>query len=110
MSTLAVLGMPNTGKSTLFNRLTGHHAHIGNWPGLTVELMQAGLELSGRTLQLVDLPGIYDLRGQMYAHLQRMGIQLQHQLLHCRTQHLDLRRVQQSLHARHKIVLLQRRH
>ena len=63
MSTIAVIGMPNTGKSTLFNRLTGHHAHIGNWPGLTVELMQAGLELSGQTLQLVDLPGIYDLRG-----------------------------------------------
>ncbi len=63
MSTIAVIGMPNTGKSTLFNRLTGHHAHIGNWPGLTVELMQAGLELSSRTLQLVDLPGIYDLRG-----------------------------------------------
>ena len=63
MSTIAVIGMPNTGKSTLFNRLTGHHAHIGNWPGLTVELMQADLNLSGRTLQLVDLPGIYDLRG-----------------------------------------------
>ena len=55
--------MPNTGKSTLFNRLTGHHAHIGNWPGLTVDLMQADLELEGRQLQLVDLPGIYDLRG-----------------------------------------------
>lgn len=63
MSTLAVLGMPNTGKSTLFNRLTGHHAHIGNWPGLTVDLMQADLHLEGRSLQLVDLPGIYDLRG-----------------------------------------------
>ncbi|MEY3749977.1 MAG: ferrous iron transport protein [Cyanobacteriota bacterium] len=63
MSTIAVLGMPNTGKSTLFNRLTGHHAHIGNWPGLTVDLMQADLQLSGRSLQLVDLPGIYDLRG-----------------------------------------------
>jgi ferrous iron transport protein B len=63
VSTIAVIGMPNTGKSTLFNRLTGHHAHIGNWPGLTVELMQADLDLSGRTLQLVDLPGIYDLRG-----------------------------------------------
>jgi len=55
--------MPNTGKSTLFNRLTGHHAHIGNWPGLTVDLMQADLQLEGRNLQLVDLPGIYDLRG-----------------------------------------------
>ena len=57
MSTIAVLGMPNTGKSTLFNRLTGHHAHIGNWPGLTVDLMQADLQLSGRNVQLVDLPG-----------------------------------------------------
>ena len=55
--------MPNTGKSTLFNRLTGHHAHIGNWPGLTVDLLQADLQLSGRSVQLVDLPGIYDLRG-----------------------------------------------
>jgi len=63
VSTIAVLGMPNTGKSTLFNRLTGHHAHIGNWPGLTVDLMQADLHLEGRSLQLVDLPGIYDLRG-----------------------------------------------
>jgi ferrous iron transport protein B len=63
VSTIAVLGMPNTGKSTLFNRLTGHHAHIGNWPGLTVDLMQADLQLSGRNVQLVDLPGIYDLRG-----------------------------------------------
>ena len=63
MSTIAVLGMPNTGKSTLFNRLTGSHAQIGNWPGLTVDLMQADLELDGQTLKLVDLPGLYDLRG-----------------------------------------------
>ena len=63
MSTIAVLGMPNTGKSTLFNRLTGSHAQIGNWPGLTVDLMQADLEIEGQTLKLVDLPGLYDLRG-----------------------------------------------
>jgi ferrous iron transport protein B len=63
VTTIAVLGMPNTGKSTLFNRLTGSHAQIGNWPGLTVELMQAELTLAGESLQLVDLPGIYDLRG-----------------------------------------------
>jgi len=63
VSTIAVLGMPNTGKSTLFNRLTGHHAHIGNWPGLTVDLMQADLQLEGHSIQLIDLPGIYDLRG-----------------------------------------------
>ncbi|MCP9774956.1 ferrous iron transport protein B [Cyanobium sp. WAJ14-Wanaka] len=63
MTTIAVLGMPNTGKSTLFNQLTGSHAHIGNWPGITVDLMQASLELQGQSAQLVDLPGIYDLRG-----------------------------------------------
>ena len=62
-ATIAVLGMPNTGKSTLFNKLTGSHAHIGNWPGITVDLMQASLELAGRSAQLIDLPGIYDLRG-----------------------------------------------
>ena len=63
MSTIAVLGMPNTGKSTLFNQLTGSHAHIGNWPGITVDLMQADVDLQGTPAQLVDLPGIYDLRG-----------------------------------------------
>jgi ferrous iron transport protein B len=63
VNTIAVVGMPNTGKSTLFNQLTGSHAHIGNWPGLTVELMQAELPLEGQRAQLVDLPGIYDLRG-----------------------------------------------
>jgi len=62
-ATVAVLGMPNTGKSTFFSQLTGSHAHIGNWPGLTVDLLQADLDLEGRTAQLVDLPGIYDLRG-----------------------------------------------
>ncbi len=62
-ATVAVVGMPNTGKSTLFTQLTSAHAHIGNWPGLTVDLMQAELTLEGRSVQLVDLPGIYDLRG-----------------------------------------------
>ena len=60
---IAVLGMPNTGKSTLFSQLTGSHAQIGNWPGLTVDLLQAELLLNDQPAQLVDLPGIYDLRG-----------------------------------------------
>ncbi len=60
---IAVLGMPNTGKSTFFNRLTGAQASIGNWPGITVDLMAAKIKLGQQETQVVDLPGIYDLRG-----------------------------------------------
>jgi ferrous iron transport protein B len=60
---IAVLGMPNTGKSTFFNRLTGANASVGNWPGITVDLMTAMVKLGQDEAQVVDLPGIYDLRG-----------------------------------------------
>ncbi len=63
MKRIALLGMPNTGKSTLFNRLTGAHAKVGNWPGLTVELLNAKLLVGDQMVQLVDLPGIYDMHG-----------------------------------------------
>ncbi len=63
MKQVALLGMPNAGKSTLFNRLTGAHARVGNWPGITVELLTARLLIGGDMVQLVDLPGIYDLHG-----------------------------------------------
>lgn len=63
MKHIALVGMPNTGKSTLFNRLTGSHARVGNWPGITVELLSARLLVGGEMAQLVDLPGIYDLCG-----------------------------------------------
>jgi ferrous iron transport protein B len=63
MKKVAVVGMPNTGKSTLFNRLTGAHASIGNWPGITVDLMTAQVTLGQETVEIIDLPGIYDLRG-----------------------------------------------
>ncbi len=55
--------MPNTGKSTFFNRFTGAHASIGNWPGITVDLMVAKVKLGDEVVEVVDLPGIYDLRG-----------------------------------------------
>ena len=62
---VALLGMPNTGKSTLYNRLTGGHAQIANWPGLTVDLLQGPMapNRNGRSYALVDLPGIHDLSG-----------------------------------------------
>ena len=58
--------MPNTGKSTLFNRLTGGHAHVANWPGLTVDLLRGRLpaDAEGRPFELVDLPGVHDLSGR----------------------------------------------
>lgn len=60
---IALVGMPNTGKSTLFNRLTGSVAHVGNWPGLTVELLSAKLLLGANMVELVDLPGLHNLHG-----------------------------------------------
>lgn len=60
---IALLGMPNTGKSTFFNRLTGSMARTGNWPGVTVDLMSARMIVGGHLAEVIDLPGIYDLRG-----------------------------------------------
>lgn len=55
--------MPNTGKSTFFNRITGASARVGNWPGVTVDLLGAKILLGGEMVEIVDLPGIYDLHG-----------------------------------------------
>ena len=63
MKRIALVGMPNTGKSTLFNRLTGGNARVANWPGLTVELAESRILLGAHMVQVVDLPGIYDLTG-----------------------------------------------
>ena len=63
MKRIALLGMPNTGKSTLFNRLSGASARVGNWPGITVDLMSAKVLMGGHIAELIDLPGLYDLHG-----------------------------------------------
>jgi ferrous iron transport protein B len=58
---IAVVGSPNSGKSTLFNRLTGLHQRIGNYPGVTVERHVGKLKVDDVILQLVDLPGTHGL-------------------------------------------------
>jgi ferrous iron transport protein B len=58
---LALVGNPNTGKTTLFNRLTGSRQKIGNYPGVTVEKKSGTWQLGGRAATLVDLPGAYSL-------------------------------------------------
>jgi ferrous iron transport protein B len=63
MKRIALLGMPNTGKSTFFNRITGMAANVGNWPGITVDLLQAIVKVNEEEVEIVDLPGIYDLQG-----------------------------------------------
>lgn len=59
--TIALLGQPNSGKSTLFNGLTGSHQHVGNWPGKTVERKDGTFTYEGETYTIVDLPGTYSL-------------------------------------------------
>lgn len=60
---IALVGQPNTGKSTLFNTLTGGNAHVGNWSGITVDILEGEIELNGEKVAIVDLPGIYDFNG-----------------------------------------------
>jgi len=58
---VALAGNPNTGKSTVFNALTGLRQHTGNWPGKTVTRAEGAFEYSGKRYKLVDLPGTYSL-------------------------------------------------
>jgi ferrous iron transport protein B len=62
-ASIAVIGNPNSGKSTLFNRLTGLRQTTGNYPGVTVEKHSGIAQLGSSALELVDLPGIYCLGG-----------------------------------------------
>ncbi len=59
---VALAGNPNTGKSTVFNALTGLRQHTGNWPGKTVARAEGGFDLGGARVKLVDLPGTYSLQ------------------------------------------------
>ena len=63
MKRIALIGMPNTGKSTLFNRISGSSVKVANWPGITVDLYSVKTLIHGELTELIDLPGIYDLNG-----------------------------------------------
>ncbi len=59
--TFALAGNPNSGKTTLFNELTGSTAHVGNWPGVTVDRKEGQYKHEGKLHNIIDLPGIYSL-------------------------------------------------
>ena len=61
MLRFALAGNPNSGKTTLFNTLTGSTAHVGNWPGVTVDKREGICKKGSENVQIVDLPGIYSL-------------------------------------------------
>jgi ferrous iron transport protein B len=58
---VALIGNPNTGKSTLFSALAGVHQRVGNYPGVTVEKKTGRMDFAGAHYELIDLPGIYSL-------------------------------------------------
>jgi ferrous iron transport protein B len=58
---IGLVGNPNSGKTTIFNSLTGLHQHVGNYPGVTVESKAGNIKIENNKIQLVDLPGTYSL-------------------------------------------------
>lgn len=58
---VALIGNPNSGKTTLFNQLTGSRQYVGNWPGVTVEKKEGKLSYKNEEIKIIDLPGIYSL-------------------------------------------------
>lgn len=57
--TIALVGNPNCGKTSLFNTLTGSRQHVGNWPGVTVEKKEGTARFEGKEISVIDLPGTY---------------------------------------------------
>lgn len=60
-NTILLAGNPNSGKTSIFNALTGAHQRVGNYPGVTVEKREGRLKLNGRSYEIADLPGTYSL-------------------------------------------------
>ena len=61
MPTVALIGNPNAGKTSLFNALTGARQKVGNYAGVTVEKVEGKMSLGDQTVSLTDIPGLYSL-------------------------------------------------
>ena len=77
--TVALIGNPNTGKSTLFGTLVGIHQHVGNYPGVTVEKKTGRMDHAGKRFELIDLPGLYSLAARSRDEMVAVEVLLQRQ-------------------------------
>ncbi|MFN3978354.1 MAG: FeoB small GTPase domain-containing protein, partial [Sulfurihydrogenibium azorense] len=62
--TVGLVGNPNVGKSALLNAISGSNIKVGNWPGVTVEKLEATFTYKDYRIKFIDLPGVYSLRNQ----------------------------------------------
>src|ERR1700730_17609671 len=76
---LALVGNPNTGKTTLFNALSGLHQHVGNYPGVTVETKKGSMIFQGKHFEIIDLPGTYSLAPRSPDEMLAVDVILGHQ-------------------------------
>src|SRR5271166_3816223 len=79
VTTVALVGNPNTGKTTLFNALAGMRQRVGNYPGVTVETKKGQLQHLGRPFDLIDLPGTYSLAPRSPDEMVAVDLILGHQ-------------------------------
>src|ERR1700722_3491682 len=77
--TAALVGNPNTGKTTLFNALSGLNQRVGNYPGVTVETKKGSMTCAGRSFELLDLPGTYSLAARSPDEMVAVDVILGHQ-------------------------------
>src|SRR6476646_3854339 len=77
--TVALVGNPNTGKTTLFNALSGLRQHVGNYPGVTVETKKGQMVCGGQRFDLIDLPGTYSLAPRSPDEMVAVDVLLGHQ-------------------------------
>src|SRR5271168_398748 len=76
---VALVGNPNTGKTTLFNALAGMRQQVGNYPGVTVETKKGKLHFQGQTIEIIDLPGTYSLAARSPDEMLAVDVILGHQ-------------------------------